>query len=118
MKKMASVIAILLLAATAFAFTSSVGSGKITASAVVVDRPCYITAVQIKDDGTNALTVNVYDSAAETTSATLLIGSYYIAAGINTTKGWIWQLPRKCERGIYISISGGTGYAIVEYAFN
>lgn len=109
---------VLVSVVSALAFTSSIGSGKISESSVVVNKPCYLFSVSIRDDGTNALTVTVYDSAEATTDVTKLIREQKIEAGGDRSSTMTWIYPRKCDRGIYVVISGGTGYAVVEYNFN
>lgn len=118
-KRIMVVVALVgLVVGSAWGFSSAIGSGKIASSAVVVAQPCYLFAVMLRDDGTNALTVTVYDSNQATTAADRLISEQKIEAGGDRGSRWVWMFPRKCEYGIYVVVSGGTGYAVVEYNYN
>ena len=95
-------------------FTHSEGSGELTSSTVAIRGLVFITAVHAIADGTNKATINVYNSNEVTTDVSRKVGEYVVDAGYSYN-GRLWTYPRKCDLGIYVSISGVGASAIVEY---
>ena len=115
MKKLLVVIALMFtLSAIAYAeiSTSAVSSGILSSSAVVVARPARLTDLAVFTNGTNAVTVILYDNA--TAASGTVIGKI-IVPGSAYSGGLVIPVPVKAASGIYCSISGTGGSAIVFY---
>jgi len=95
---------------------TSKSSGHLTASAVVCDRPCVLTGIQIYTNATNAATLVVYDSATASTIGKVLFKG--IDNAVATSPGWTsrdWAFPVECKNGLYATISGTAAGFVVEY---
>jgi hypothetical protein len=92
-------------------FYPSVGSGELTSSAQVKTGKCFLSAVLVITDGTNAATVILYDNTSAA-GKKLWEG---VVAGATQYGGRNWTFPVRVETGIYCSISGTGASAIVEY---
>jgi hypothetical protein len=112
--KLAVIICLIIMSSMAFAFTSSITTGKMTSSRVAITGPGYLMAINIITDGTNNVTVTLYDG---TDSSGTQIWNQTVT-GEKYVGGWLWNFPLKFETGIYMTISGTNGYAYIEYNRN
>jgi hypothetical protein len=94
-----------------WAITVAETSGLKTSSAVIHTGTCYLTAMQVYTDGTNAATIILYDNTAAsgTVLAKMIVPASAGYGGRNFT------VPVYCGVGIYASISGTNAGVIVEY---
>ena len=79
------------------------------ASAAVVSGRCVLYGLILATDGTNAATVNVYDSA--TAAGTKLIPTDTVLAGATRYHYISFPTPIYCATGVYVAVSvagGGT----------
>lgn len=87
-------------------------SGQQTADAAVSSSGCYLSAIQIETDGSNNVTVLLYDNASAASGTvvadiTVVAGDYY--------GGRVWIHPIRCYNGIYADVTGTNGTYFVEY---
>ncbi len=88
-----------------------------TASALIVSGPCVLHGIVVKTDGTNDVTLTIYDntSAAGTTK---LLPASTVVDGANTPWAAGTTPPALMANGIYVSISvagGGSASYTVQY---
>ncbi len=118
MKKMviAIVLVILMMGSIAWStdFNSSISSGIIASSSIVYAKPCKLTDLAVYTDGTNQVTVILYDNA--TTASGTVIGKV-VVPGASLNGGLVIPTPVRALDGIYISLSGTGGTAIVFYNY-
>lgn len=107
----ASVLMVLLVSCQVWAFDASSGTKELTASGQAVTGGCWITGLQIVTDGTNAATVTLYDG---TGTSGKKIGTFWLPGALYGDR-YQWTFPRRCESGIYLSLSGTGASAIIEY---
>jgi len=105
------VAAILLLAGAAYAESVAMSSGEQTASALIYNGGCRLTAVEIITDGTNDAKLILYDS----TSAANKVVLEMTVVGAGNFGGRYWYYPITLNSGIYASISGTGASYIIEY---
>ena len=77
---------------------------------------CVFYEILIKTDGTNAVTLNIYDSL--TATGKMIGNPDMVIAGAENNWTYNPVLPRLCWNGIYIDVSvagGGTCRVSVEY---
>ena len=122
-----AVLLVLALAATAYGGLLHFGGGKVpaqinqvsevlTASGQAYLGKCAFRSVNVVTDGTNAVTLNVYD-ATSATGKKLIPTNTYIAG---TSRTWSWEYGTGIEvsTGVYVQISvagGGSCSVIVAY---
>lgn len=104
------VFAFAVMAHTVMAQQTTATSGKNTTSAVICNKGCVLSWLNMTADGTNAVTVNVYDGTS--TSGTL-IDSTYIPTNIYSVKKNYQNTTMK--NGMYITVSGTNGAYYVGY---
>lgn len=95
-------------------YQSSISSGLLAASAVVYAKPCVLTDLAVYTDGTNEVTVTLYDNA--TTNSGTVIGKV-VVPGANKNGGLIIPIPVRAQNGIYMVLTGTGGSAIVFYSY-
>ena len=94
------------------------GSGAKTASAVIFARPCSFAGLTIATDGTNAVTVDVYDNATAATGTKLIPTWIVPTSSANRIAALEFLHMKRCENGIYVNISvagGGACSYTVDY---
>lgn len=96
-----------------WAFEHSISSGEKTADAVICNKPCFITAVEIITDGTNDARLILYDSALESTSEKVVFEMTVI--GISHFGGREPAFPPFCRSGLYADVNGTGASYIIEY---
>lgn len=87
-------------------------SGQKSADAQVVALECSIVSILLLPDGTNACTLNVYDG---TSTSGLKIASLSIAALAVAPQVLTFQIPVKCNAGIYADVAGTGATYIIHY---
>jgi hypothetical protein len=106
---------VLLLCSFSQAFEPSILSGEKTSSAliytVVRGTKCYIKAIKVVTDGTNAGKAIVYDG----TDATGTVIDETTVIGTNHWGGRTWPDGGIINTGIYVAISGSGASYFVEY---
>ena len=112
MKKAWVVVLILLFAGICFAEDYAETSGEQTATGVIYNGECFLTAVEVITDGTNAAKLIVYDALSTDGKVVFEItvtgGSHY--------GGRLWIPKLRMQSGIYAVLSGtGAPSFIVEY---
>jgi len=114
MKKLAIILSILLITATAFGagFQGAKTSGEKTADAAITTSPGYITAIYVISDGSNNPKIIVYDNATAA-SGTVLIEMTVVAS--DNYGGRSWVFPAEFFNGIYVDVSGTGASYIIEY---
>jgi len=90
----------------------SLGSGEKTASAAILTKSGWITALEVITDGTNDAKVILYDNASAGSGPVIWECT---AAGADNYGGRTWDFPRWCGHGIYATLSGTGASYIVEY---
>ncbi len=101
---------ILILSAGLASAETAMYSGEKTASAVICEDKCVITAVFVHADGTNEATVTLYDSATASTSNK--IHEWIVKAG-DKNGGYVLSTGRRTKSGLYVVLSGtGASYYI------
>ena len=105
--------------------TLSTGAGQVlvskitapaTASGAAVSGQSAFYGLIVKTDGSNNVTINVYDNTAA--SGTALIPTNTVIAGSDRTWALSYNPAIKCSTGIYVAISvagGGTATYQVQY---
>lgn len=83
-----------------------------TADAVIVASACYITAVQVITDGSNAARVIIYDNASAASGNVI---TEITVAGADNYGGRVWQMPVECKNGIYADVNGTGASYVVEW---
>ena len=84
-------------------------------SSLIHDRPCLLGGIAVVTDGSNAVTVTVYDSDTNDIIGQKTVWSN-TDAGASNYGGVFFVVPIKMERGIYVTVSGaGGGYRVYEY---
>ena len=113
---MAVVILMLLVGSMAQAmdYESSISSGILASSSVVYAKPCKLTDLAVYTDGTNQVTAILYDNA--TAASGTVIGKV-IVPGAALNGGLVIPIPVRAQNGIYISLSGTGGTAVVFYNY-
>lgn len=86
-------------------------------SGVHYNGKCGFLEVLVTTDGTNNVTINIYDNDASASGERIGNPDMVI---LGTERNWVYKpvLPRLCKRGIYVVISvagGGTCNVSVEY---
>ena len=112
MKKAWVVLLILLFASPCIAEEYAESSGEKTATAIVYDGECFLTAVEVITDGTNDGKVIVYDALStdgKVVFEATIIGTVHYGGRVFIPKVHM-------QTGIYVVLSGtGAPSFIVEY---
>ncbi len=111
-KFLALISLVVILVSSAFAITTAVSSGVLSSSAIVHTGRCYLTHVLIGTDGSNDATITLYDG---TSTAGVQIGPPIWVPGGVKQGSQTWTIPKLCNKGIYVSISGTNATADVEF---
>lgn len=90
---------------------SSISSGSLTANTLLFDGRNRLNAITVLGDGTNAVTVTVYDN---NTNAGQIIAKVILKAG-NTLEHVLFENPVKAELGLYVVIAGVGAEVFVFY---
>jgi hypothetical protein len=109
MKKLFIILTILCISSLAFARDINRITVPAAASSAAVSGACLFYGITVITDGTNNVTLNIYDNTAA--SGTRLIPTNFIIPGIDRYFGYKPPLPIRCTNGIYVSVSvagGGT----------
>ena len=114
MKKLAIVLTVLLIAATAFGagFQGAKSSGEKTSDAAVVASGGFLTSVYVITDGSNNAKVIIYDNASAA-SGTVLLEMTVIASDQYGGRSWVF--PAEFYNGIYVDVTGTGASYIIEY---
>lgn len=83
-----------------------------TESAAIYSGRCWILGIKGITDGSNALTLSIYDAL----TATGDIWDQIIIPGADYHGGIIYPNPMEITTGIYVASSGGTHKYVVYYA--
>lgn len=87
-------------------------SGLFTSSTVIIKYPVLLTDLSVYTDGTNNVTVTLYDSSTASTSGTVI--GQLVVAGASLEGGLHIPVPVKAKNGIYAVVTtNGTASAIV-----
>jgi len=88
-----------------------------TESAACVAEACYFHGIAVITDGTNVVTLDIYDNASAA-SGTKLIPTWVITtSSTNKYAGFDAPQPIRCKNGIYVNITcSGTVKYIVYYS--
>lgn len=86
-------------------------TGQLTASSLVNTGKGILTSVLVITDGTNPVTVTIYDN---TSGSGKMLAKFYVP-GATGYGGRNWTVPVQYENGLYCTLSGTNGSAIVEY---
>ena len=108
----AALLIVLLFAMPVSAAEFRLGSGEQTATANIVTGTGILTQIIVATDGTNAPTINLYDTAATETTVKL-IPSWTVTT---SSADRMQVLPIDNERffkGIYATVSGTASYVIL-----
>lgn len=87
-------------------------TGQKSADAQVVALESALVAILLKSDGTNTATLDVYDG---TSTAGLKIASLSIPATTAAPEALIFNIPVKCNLGIFADVSGTGATYIIHY---
>ena len=105
-------LVLFLIASTSFALIWSDGK-TLTTTGVAYAYPCYISALVIKTDGTEDVSVIVYDNASAASGDKIWDTT---VKGSDNYGGRIWSFPRKVNNGLYVAVTtSGTTVIIVEW---
>lgn len=91
--------------------STAVSTGKLSTSQLAVNGPGFLTDIKIITDGTNDVTVTLYDGI-NTGGKDIFYQKVY---GTDNVGGWNWPHPLRFTTGIYLSITGTGGYCYIEY---
>jgi len=103
------ILAILLALVPSYAFDESLITAPATASGIAYTGKGWFNGFALKTDGTNNVTVNIYDGLAVT--ATLLIPTSMVVPGTDYYFGYKPPSPIRVTTGIYVTVAvagGGT----------
>jgi hypothetical protein len=87
-------------------------SGVKTASAVISKYPCLVTDLAVYTDGTNAVTITLYNSSTATTSGKTVLAKS-VVIGASYAGGNFIPTPIVASEGVYMTLSGTGGSTIV-----
>ena len=88
-------------------------SGEKTASAVISAEGCVLAGVVVATDGTNDVTVTLYDHATEASGTKLL--PTFTVKGADGIGGCCPPFPIRAVNGVYLELSGDGAKANVYY---
>jgi len=94
-------------------------SPEFTASAVITPRAGKFHGILFTTDGTNTVTVSIYDNATAAAGAELIPTSYITTSAANRLSSISIDPPVKYHNGIYVNIAvagGGDVTYVVYYA--
>lgn len=116
MKKKVLLLVIAFILLLSFSASAQVrytySQGLKTASAVISRYPCVVTDLAVFTDGTNTVTVTLYNSStATTTNKTVLAKA--VVLGTSLAGGIFIPVPIKATEGVYMTLSGTDGSTIV-----
>jgi len=94
-----------------YGFYTALCSGEKSASELIFTGPCNLCSILVNTDGTNNVTVIVYDN----TAASGKIVRRFAVKGTENYGGTILKFPVDMAIGIYISMVGVGGSYIVDY---
>ncbi len=114
MKKFWLAIIFLALALPAFATTTMVQSNDFTADAAVCTTKGVFYGLWMVTDGTNSVTVTVYDNASAASGRTIFPTTVLPTASDDRARSVSFDPPIKYNNGIYVDIttSGAATYKI------
>ena len=117
MKKVLSVLclSIMFFVVQAIAKDYIIPSAVKTSSAAIISTAGYIHGISVTTDGTNAVTVNLYDNTAG--SGTKIFPTWTVAA-TPTSQAYSFYPPVRVTNGLYASLAtSGTVSYVVYYSF-
>lgn len=81
------------------------------ASTIAVGEPCIFRSILVNTDGTNNITLNIYDNLAA--SGKRLCPTDWIILG--TSRTWIYSPELLCNNGVYVEVttSGAVVYQVI-----
>ena len=94
------------------------GSGEKTASAVILAAPGAFVGISVATDGTNAVTLDIYDKATAATGTKLIATTVIPTSATNRSWALEFLHPKWCDNGIYVVVTpagGGTCAYVVGY---
>lgn len=100
---------VLLLSIQSFAFEESLITTPATASGIAYTGSGWFNGFVLRTDGTNNVTVNIYDGVAAT--ATLLIPTNTVVPGTDYYFGYRPPSPIRIRTGIYVTVAVAGGGA-------
>ena len=110
-----SVFLLLLFVSTALAVTLTCQpTSQQTGSAACVESACHFFGIAVITDGTNNVTIDIYDNASAA-SGTKLIPTWVIpTSATNLAAGYDAPVPIRCKNGIYVDVtcSGDVKYIV------
>lgn len=111
-----SIVALLILCVFSLsAYGAAVtSSGQETASKAIRTSRCAFAGIIVATDGTNDVTVDVYDNADGATGTRLV--PQFVVDGADDIGGILFEPVVKCQRGIYVDITtAGTCKYVIYY---
>jgi hypothetical protein len=93
-------------------------SGSKTATGMILAAECRLRAVQLITDGTNAGTIEIWDSDTATTSGKKLLAKYKATGASFGGSPWIPESGIDAKFGLYAVLTLGAGAAefVVHYS--
>jgi len=86
----------------------------LTSSGVVSSVPIGLTQLIVKTDGSNSVTVAVYNNTAASGDEV----TEWVCSGAANVCGQDWRSPRYCGKGLYVSITtSGSAKVFTEYQY-
>ena len=113
MKKLITLLILVLFATAAYALEPTYTSGEHTGDGAGIAHPCYLVKIKGKTDDTNNLTLKVYDN---TEASGTVVAEFTIAGG--DYKGGETFENLDMKNGVYVDMTvagGGTGSWWVEF---
>lgn len=92
---------------------TSLSSGKKTADAVIYDGRGILTGVVVGTDGTNDVTLTIYDDNTAATSNTILF-EVVVGGADNHAVFDLGSIRPRCVNGLYADVTG-TGASYIVY---
>ena len=109
-----SLLIILLAASIVYATSASFvrHSGEFTASAIITPRSGKFHGILFTTDGTNTVTVSIYDNATAAAGNELIPTSYITSSAANRLSSISIDPPVKYHNGIYVHVAVAGGGAV------
>lgn len=106
MRRLASVF-LVVLALLIFGFTDQYveSSDEITADGVVLAEPGYFYGVSAENDGSNSITVVIYDNASAASGKQVVHTLFFPASSTRRMEAWENSPPVAVEKGMYADIT-------------
>lgn len=94
-------------------------SAELTASGVAVAARCAFAGIVIKNDGSNDVTVNVYDNASAASGTKLLPADCVFPANANLRlQSFSLLTPIPAQNGVYVEVTCAGTFGVMVYYDN